>query len=61
MMDKLREVALDGEAPAPVPPPGPPPLREDEPHPGLDTAAALQNAPAQARDQFSVPRVIDAE
>jgi aspartyl-tRNA(Asn)/glutamyl-tRNA(Gln) amidotransferase subunit C len=61
MIDKLKEVDLGSDPGGPLPPDGLPPLRDDAPHPGLATQAALSNAPAQARDQFSVPRVIDAE
>jgi aspartyl-tRNA(Asn)/glutamyl-tRNA(Gln) amidotransferase subunit C len=34
-------------------------LREDEIRPGLDTKAALRNAPDQQQDQFRVPPVFD--
>lgn len=61
LIDKLGALGQSGEEPMPEPPPGLAPVREDEPVPGLETAAALSNAPAQARDQFQVPRVIDAE
>lgn len=61
MIDKLKEVDLGSELTGPTPPDGLPPVRDDTPHPGLSTAAALSNAPSQAREQFSVPRVIDAE
>ena len=61
MIDKLRELDLGGVDASPTPPGGLPPVREDEPVAGLDTPAALANAPAKARDQFMVPRVIDIE
>jgi aspartyl-tRNA(Asn)/glutamyl-tRNA(Gln) amidotransferase subunit C len=59
-IEKLRELDLGGLGPDEVPD-RVPPLREDTPHPGLDAAAALANAPAQSREQFQVPRVIDTE
>lgn len=35
-------------------------LRPDVPRPGLDLQAALANAPAQADDQFRVPKVVES-
>ena len=61
MIDKLREVDLGAMEAAPLPPEGGPPVREDVPVAGLDNPAALANAPAKARGQFMVPRVIDIE
>ena len=61
LIDKLGSLEKPGDEPMPEPPPGLPPVRDDEPIPSLETAAALSNAPAKARNQFQVPRVIDAE
>lgn len=61
LIDKLGVLGKPEDAPLPEPPSGPPPVRDDKPVVGLETGAALSNAPAQARNQFQVPRVIDAE
>lgn len=61
MIDKLRGLDLSGNPEGPVVPAGLVPVRNDEPVDGLETSAALSNAPAKTRDQFMVPRVIDAE
>lgn len=61
LIDKLGVLGKPEEEPLPEPPPGIPPVRDDEPVSGLDPGPALSNAPAQARNQFQVPRVIDAE
>lgn len=61
MIDKLQALDLTDEESNPIPPVGHVPVRIDEPIPGLEKEAALLNAPAKARDQFMVPRVIDAE
>lgn len=61
LIDKLGSLEDSEDEPLPEPPPGPPPVRADEPCFGLEHGLALSNAPAQARDQFQVPRVIDAE
>ena len=60
-IDKLRELDLGTAAADAQPPADRDPLRADEAHPGLAHDAALSNAPAAARGQFIVPRVIDAE
>ena len=60
-IDKLRELDLGVVAADTLPPTDRDPLREDEAHPGLAHEAALSNAPAAARGQFVVPRVIDTE
>ena len=61
LIDKLGDLGKPEHETLPEPPPGPAPVRDDGPVVGLETAAALSNAPAQARNQFQVPRVIDAE
>ena len=61
LIDKLGDLEKPEEEPPPEPPPGLPPIRDDEPISGLEPGPALSNAPAQARNQFQVPRVIDAE
>ncbi|MFM7181591.1 MAG: Asp-tRNA(Asn)/Glu-tRNA(Gln) amidotransferase subunit GatC [Verrucomicrobiales bacterium] len=61
LIDKLSDLGKPEDEPLPEPPPGLPPVREDEPVIGLENSPALSNAPAQARGQFQVPRVIDAE
>ena len=61
LIDKLGVLGKEESDPLPEPPPGLPPVREDEPVSGLEPGPALANAPAQARNQFQVPRVIDAE
>lgn len=61
LIDRLGDLGKPEDDPLPEPPVGVAPVRDDEPVPGLETGAALSNAPAQARNQFQVPRVIDAE
>ncbi len=58
---KLQELDLGPPAGDDPPPADRDPLRDDRPRPGLDPETALASAPAQARGQFVVPRMIDSE
>ena len=60
-IDQLREFDLGMVAGDDPPSADHDPLRDDRPRPGLDRETALASAPAQARGQCVVPRMIDSE
>lgn len=57
--DRLKQVDTSGISPTSSVLPPHTMLREDVARPGLELAAALQNAPRQEMDQFRVPPVLD--
>lgn len=61
LIDSIRSLDLPDNIYDTTPPLSADLLRDDEPHPGLGADAAIANAPAAARDQFSVPRVLDVD
>jgi aspartyl-tRNA(Asn)/glutamyl-tRNA(Gln) amidotransferase subunit C len=57
--DRLKQVDTSGISPTSSVLPPHTTLRDDVSRPGLELAAALQNAPRQELDQFRVPPVLD--
>lgn len=57
--DRLNRVDTTGIQPTSSVLPARTALREDVPQAGLDTSAALKNAPHQEQAQFRVPPVLD--
>jgi len=58
LREKLGELDLEGIEPTAHPSPVFDRLEADEPRPGLDASALLDNAPDQASGQVRVPKVV---
>ncbi len=61
LIDSIRSLDLPEDTYDAAPPLCADLLRDDEAHPGLGAGEAIANAPAAAREQFSVPRVLDVD
>ena len=58
-VEKLEELNVDGVSPTAHPAPLTNVTRPDEVTPSIPTEEALKNAPAQAKDLFLVPKIVD--